>query len=253
MAARVRPQRLAAPTAIEAAVAPSLGIERQTLAGRVAERLRDLIAEDVLQPGEKLNEQRLAEKLHVSRTPLREGIKLLASEGLVDLVPNRGAYVANPDAREVEDMLTALGAVEAAAAELACHVASDAKIAELRQKHALMLKAYRRRDRLEYFKLNQQIHLGIAGACGNATLQRLHQTLNARLYRARFLSTSSALWGEERWSSAIADHEAIMGALERREPAVLARVLKAHLGQTWKALETSTVRRTATVPARKKA
>ena len=92
----------------------SLRIERQSLAKQVAERLSDMIVENVLKPGEKLNERSLAQTLHVSRTPLRDGMKLLAGDGLIDLVPNRGAFVANPNPREVEDLLTALRAIEAA-------------------------------------------------------------------------------------------------------------------------------------------
>ena len=89
----------------------SLRIERQSLAKQVAERLSDMIVENLLKPGEKLSERSLAQTLHVSRTPLRDGMKLLAGDGLIDLVPNRGAFVANPNPREVEDMLTALRAI----------------------------------------------------------------------------------------------------------------------------------------------
>ncbi|MGH9552515.1 MAG: GntR family transcriptional regulator [Terriglobales bacterium] len=208
-------------------------IARQTLPAQVAERIRDMIAEDLLHPGEKLNELKLAETLNVSRTPLREGIKLVASEGLVDLVPNRGAFVANPDPAKVEDMLTALGGIEATAAELACVAATGAAIAALRAIHERMLKAYERGDRLTYFKLNQQIHLGLAAASGNATLQRMHATLNARLYRVRFLTTSPQRLSKERWKTAVEEHEWIITALEGRDAARLSQLLKRHLGSTW--------------------
>jgi DNA-binding GntR family transcriptional regulator len=219
-------------------------IARQTLPAQVAERLRDMIAEDALHPGQKLNEVRLAETLYVSRTPLREGIKLLASEGLVDLVPNRGAFVADPSAVEVEDMLTALGGIEAVAAELACMAASDEAIAAVRALHGRMLEAYAHGDRLAYFKFNQQIHLGIASASGNATLRRLHATLNARLYRVRFLTTSPERLSRERWAQAVGEHEAIITAFERRDAAQLHVLLKGHLGNTWKS-----GRKAATAPS----
>src|SRR6266478_1379280 len=99
-----------------------------------------------------MNREDLAQTLDVPRTPLRDGVKLLAGDGLIDLVPDRGAFVANPNPREVEDILTALRAIEAAAGELACLTASDEAIAAIRDTYDRMLKALRRRDRMACFK-----------------------------------------------------------------------------------------------------
>jgi DNA-binding GntR family transcriptional regulator len=208
-------------------------IVRTTLPAQVAERLRDMIAADELAAGAKLNERELTEHLQISRTPLREAIKMLATEGLVKLVPNRGAFVANPTASEVEDMLEAMGALEAMCGELACARATDAEIAAIRLVHDRMVRAYERRDRHLYFKLNQEIHRRIARASRNATLQRLHDTLNAQLYRVRFLSNKT-----DRWRSALEEHEEIAGALERRDVRAVRRLLREHLGQTWKKVKT---------------
>jgi len=202
---------------------------RATLPAQVAGRLRDMIAADQLSAGTKLNERELTAQLQVSRTPLREAIKMLAAEGLVHLVPNRGAFVADPSPDEVEDMLEAMGALEAMCGELACARATDAEIAAIRQTHDRMAKAYERRDRLSYFKLNQEIHRRVAQASRNATLQRLHATLNARLYRVRFMSNKT-----DRWHTAVEEHEAIADALERRDVRALRRLLREHLGHTWK-------------------
>lgn len=204
-------------------------VVRATLPTQAADRLRDMIAADELSAGAKLNERELAVHLQISRTPLREAIKMLAAEGLLQLVPNRGAFVANPSADEVRDMLEAMGALEAVCGELACARATDAEIAAIRRQHDRMAKAYERRDRHTYFKLNQEIHHRIARMCGNATLQRLHETLNARLYRVRFMSNRT-----DRWQTAIEEHEAIADALERRDVRAVRRLLREHLGQTWK-------------------
>jgi DNA-binding GntR family transcriptional regulator len=207
----------------------ALRIVRATLPAQVAERLRDMIAADELPAGAKLNERELTARLHISRTPLREAIKMLAAEGLIQLVPNRGAFVAQPSADEVEDMLEAMGALEAICGELACTRATDAEIAVIRQAHDRMARAYERRDRHSYFKLNQEIHHRIALASRNATLQRLHETLNARLYRVRFMSNKT-----DRWQTAVEEHAAIAGALERRDVQAVRRLLREHLGHTWK-------------------
>jgi DNA-binding GntR family transcriptional regulator len=204
-------------------------IVRATLPAQVAGRLRDMIAADQLSAGAKLNERELTAQLQVSRTPLREAIKMLAAEGLVQLVPNRGAFVADPAPDEVEDMLEAMGALEAMCGELACARATEAEIAAIRRTHERMTKAYERRDRLTYFRLNQEIHHRVAQASRNATLQRLHATLNARLYRVRFMSNKT-----DRWHTAVEEHEAIAGALERRDVPAVRRLLREHLGHTWK-------------------
>lgn len=219
------PLRQTAPAADPAAP----HIVRAALSAQVAERLRDMIAGDELSAGAKLNERELSQRLHVSRTPLREAIKMLAAEGLVQLVPNRGAFVASPSAAEVEDLLEAMGALEAACGELACARASDIELAAIRETHERMVRAYARRDRHAYFKLNQEIHRRIAQASRNSTLQRLHQTLNARLYRVRFMSNKT-----DRWNSAVEEHEAIARALENRDVRSVRRLLREHLQQTWK-------------------
>jgi len=203
-------------------------IVRAALPAQVADRLRDMIAADELSPGAKLNERELAERLHVSRTPLREAIKMLAAEGLIKLVPNRGAFVASPSAEEVEDMLEAMGALEATCGELACARATDSELAAIRETHDRMLKAYGRRDRHTYFRLNQEIHRRIAQAGRNATLQQLHETLNARLYRVRFMSNKT-----DRWNSAVEEHEAIARALEQRDVRAVRKLLREHLSHTW--------------------
>lgn len=154
---------------------------------------------------------------------------MLAGEGLVRLVPNRGAFVANPSPNEVEDMLEAMGAVEGMCGELACARATEAELAAIRQTHDRMAKAYERRDRHTYFKLNQEIHHQIARASRNTTLQRMHETLNARLYRVRFMSNKT-----DRWRTAIEEHEAIADALDRRDAELVRRLLGDHLGNTWK-------------------
>ena len=195
----------------------------------VAVRLRDLIVQDELKPGERIRERELAERLTVSRTPLREALKGLAAEGLVELSPNRGATVANPEPREIRDLLEVLGGVEGLAGELAASRAADEEIAEVRALHHEMLAAYARKDRLAYFKVNQAIHSAIVSAAANPVLADIHRRLNARLYRVRYRSNLQST----RWHSAIEEHESILAALEARDGKRLATVMRAHIGSTW--------------------
>ena len=199
------------------------------LPAKVASRLRDMIVQDVLTPGQRIRERILAEQLEVSRTPLREALKVLATEGLVELSPNRGALVANPSPREVHDMLQVLGVLEGLAGELACRQATQEQIDEIQALQYEMLASFARKDRLGYFKINQRIHQAIVAASRNLSLIETHARLNARLYRFRFQSNLR----NKTWPTAIAEHEAILDALVRRDGAALSLLMREHLGSTW--------------------
>jgi DNA-binding GntR family transcriptional regulator len=204
-------------------------IERQSLHDLVANRLRDLIIEGVLTPGTRLNESRLCEELGVSRTPLREAVKTLASEGLIEPRPGRGTVVRSFSAKDARDMLEVLTELEAMAGRLACEQASDAQIAEISSVHGQMVAFYRSGERLSYYKLNQAIHSMIVAATGNETLIEMHGMLQSRMKRLRFIGNS----GAEKWKAALAEHEEMVDALKRRDGTALAEVLQRHLRNTW--------------------
>lgn len=167
----------------------------------------------------------LCERLGISRTPLREAIKLLATEGLVRLLPHRGAQVAPLEARRLADTLEVMGAMEALAGELACRQASAAQLAGIRALHDEMLAKYAARDLAGYFRCNQAIHLKIVEAGGNPVLAGIYRQLNANVLRARYMANLS----QERWDAAMREHEAIMTALEARDAQRLTRLLREHL------------------------
>lgn len=199
--------------------------EPRLLAAEVVERLRDLIIQGELAPGVKLNERVLCERLRTSRTPVREAIKYLASEGLVELLPNRGAIVTPITATTVREMFELLGALEALAGELACINANDADIADIRALHYQMLAHHARGELAPYFRCNQEIHLRLVGCTGNATLVNTYRALNGRVRRARYMANLS----RERWDHAVEEHEKILDALVRRDRVLLPALLRSHL------------------------
>jgi DNA-binding GntR family transcriptional regulator len=204
-------------------------IARQSLHEAIVSRIRDMITEATLPPGTRIHEGQLGQQLGVSRTPLREALKFLASEGLIELMPNRGAVVRRFTPKDVQDTLIVLGTLESLAGRLACAHASDAEIAEVRRVHDEMLRLYAARDRLRYFKLNQQIHSAIIALSGNETLVAVHAALQSRLKRIRFIGNE----GPEKWQAAVADHEAMMTAFEARDPDAFATALHDHMARTW--------------------
>lgn len=204
-------------------------IRRTALHDTLVSHLRDMIIEGDLSPGTRLHEGQLGEQLGVSRTPLREAIKYLASEGLVELVPSRGAVVKRFSAKDVHDMLTVLQTLEELAGKLACEAASDQGIAEVRALHDEMVRRYKAGDRLQYYKLNQQIHSAIVQLAANAALADMHSVLQTRLKRIRFIGHE----GPEKWAAAVSEHEEMVVALEARNKAKLSEVLGRHLMNAW--------------------
>lgn len=200
-------------------------ISRRPLHEEAVDRLRSLIVQGELAPGSRLNERVLTAQLGISRTPLREAIKLLATEGIVELLPNRGAIVAPLDPARLKEALTVMGALEALAGELACAHVTVEQLAEIRALHYEMLAMHARGDLAGYFKLNQAIHLKLVEASGNSVLAATYRQLNANVRRARYMANLS----RERWDTAVREHEEILGALAARDAGRLKALLRDHL------------------------
>ncbi|HMB76522.1 MAG TPA: GntR family transcriptional regulator, partial [Kiloniellaceae bacterium] len=189
------------------------------------ETLRTMILDGDLAPGAKVPEKTLCAQFDVSRTPLREALKVLASEGLLNLLPNRGAVVTELTLADVTEMFPVMGALEALSGELAADRIDEDDLAEVRALHYQMLLHHRRAELPDYFRLNQAIHEKIMDAAGNPTLTTLHRSLAGRIRRARYMANMS----QARWDQAVAEHEEILAALEARDGERLGRILKDHL------------------------
>lgn len=200
-------------------------IVRRSLTDDALERLRALIVAGEFAPGQRLPERELCERFRVSRTPLREAMKILAAEGLVRLLPNRGAMVPQLTLAELAEVFEVLEALESQAGELATARMSDAAIAEVRQLHEAMVEDHARGDLDAYFRRNQEIHWAIVAGAGNATLSEAYRRLSGRILRARYAANLSA----SRWAQAIQEHEMILAALEARDGTRLGALLRTHL------------------------
>jgi DNA-binding GntR family transcriptional regulator len=200
-------------------------IPRRSLHDEILERLRDLIVEGELTPGAKIPEAELCVRFGVSRTPLREALKALAAEGLVTLLPNRGAIITKTTLEEIDELFPIMGALEALAGEMACARITNAEVAALRRDHLKMVKHFERGDWIAYTKLNRAIHEAIFTAAGNSALSALYQQLLVRTHAVRFVAKKSA----QRWREAVDDHEKMMLAIDKRNGKTLARLLALHL------------------------
>ena len=202
-------------------------IVRRPLHEEATDRLRDLIVQGRLAAGSRLNERLLTAQLGLSRTPLLEAFKVLATEGLVELLPNRGAIVSQMDPVRLGESLAVMGALEALAGELACRNATDAQINEIRALHYEMLAYHARNDLAGYFKFNQAIHLKLVKYSGNAVLYNVYRQMNGNVRRARYMANLS----KERWDAAVREHDEILAALGARDIERIKVLLSDHLAR----------------------
>ncbi|RSK32323.1 GntR family transcriptional regulator [Rhodovulum iodosum] len=200
-------------------------LSRPALAVQVADALRELIMEGAIKSGEKIREKELTERFGVSRTPIREAMKILASEGLIELIPNRGAIISERSEEELADAFPVLAALEALAGEQAARRATDAELAEIVRLTVELRASLERQDRPHYFEINQAIHKAILVASRNETLMRSHATIAGLVHRARYQANLT----RSRWEQALAEHERIAEALSARRADEVAALLKTHM------------------------
>ena len=203
-------------------------VRREALGTQALDRLREMIIEGELAPGTRVVESALCAALDVSRTPLREALKLLAAEGLVELLPHRGARIARFTAAEARELFEVIAGLESLAAEFATTRMTERQLGHLEQLHARMARHHARRRRHDYFHLNSHIHEMIVELSGNSVLRETHARLMARAGRGRYM----AILSPERWDEAMGEHEAVMQAFRGRDPVFAASVWRQHLRRT---------------------
>src|ERR1700758_2217084 len=163
----------------------------------------------------------------ISRTPLREALKVLAAEGLIDLLPNRGARVRQLSRRDLQELFEVMGGMESLAGRLACETITDEEIAEIERLHYQMYGYYLHRDMHNYFLVNQRIHERIVEASRNETLRATYANFAGRIRRVRYSANFARK--RQRWAEAMREHEAILDALRRRAAGELSDILFQHL------------------------
>lgn len=206
-----------------AEMAPISG--RKTLCDEVAERLRELILLAKLAPGAPIRERDLAEAMGISRTPLREALRILEAEELVVYSPTRRPFVADPDLETLEQNLSVLGAIEALAGEQACRNATDEEIAEIERICQEMAEGSETDEPLTFFRRDMAFHEAIVTASRNRPLAQTQRQYNARLWRARFISSQR----KPDRPRTLRQHEEVVRALKARDAVATAAALRQHL------------------------
>lgn len=198
----------------------------------VAERLRQRIFSHELKPGTWVDEQALAEHYGISRTPLREALKVLASEGLVTLKPRRGCYVTEISERDLDDIFSVIRLLEGQCARDAAARATDADRAELERIHAQLEAAARKNDINGFFEANQAFHRALQDIADNRWLLQVIEDLRKVIK----LSRHHSLFSEGRLEQSLSEHRAILGALLARDPERTELSMREHIDSGRKAL-----------------
>jgi DNA-binding GntR family transcriptional regulator len=208
------------------------GAMRAPLHDGVVEKLREMIISCELKPGERLPENDIVQAFGVSRTPLREALKLLAAEGLVEIRPHRGAVIAEISLEEISQTFDIMESFEGMAGPIVCDRISNKDLAELEVVVEEMNSRYRARDLKSYFHLNKIFHNRVISLSGNKVLSSIYTEMYDKVQRARYLVNDN----EQRWQESSEEHKWIMEALRARDGAVVGYRLKAHTARTKKAI-----------------
>lgn len=203
-------------------------LRRRSLHEEVADCVRTMIIEGELKEGERINEPALCKQLDISRTPLREALKVLNSEGIVTIEPNRGAHVSVITPDEIREHFEIICSLERRAAELAAKRATAADLDRLVRLQHQLEGYHQAQDKQHYFDINQHIHRLIIELAGNDTLTQLHHQLMNKVSRGRYL----AIDFHHRWDESVAEHRALLAALQAGDGDRAGRILAEHVMHT---------------------
>ena len=206
----------------EPTAAPPPSLSRRALYLDVAERLRAQIFARELEPGSWIDEQKLSAEYGISRTPLREALKVLAVEGLVTMKVRRGAYVTEVSRDDVAQVYHLLALLESDAAGVVAREASEAQRATLRQLHERLEKQVRQRE--AFFATNEAFHMALLEISGN----RWCRQIVADLRKVMKLNRHHSLFKQGRLTDSLAEHRALMAAIEARQADKAARLMREH-------------------------
>ena len=212
-----------------AAMASAVSLAPRALYEEVAEQLRQQIFRRELQPGSWIDEVKIAHEFGISRTPLREALKVLAAEGLVTMKVRRGAYVTEVSENDLADVYHLLSLLESDAAGVVAQKATDEQVKELQQLHKELEAAQNNRDR--FFALNERFHMRVLQIAGN----RWRDQLVADLRKVMKLNRHNSLLKAGRVKESMLEHRAIMDAIAKRDSKLAVKRVQEHFRNGLKA------------------
>jgi DNA-binding GntR family transcriptional regulator len=209
-------------------------ISDKPLATQVAEEVRRLIRANQLVSGQRLSEQKLCERLGVSRTPLREALRILSVEGLVTISPNKGARVAESSIEDTFHMFEAMGVLEGSCARLAAEKLTDSDLEKMESLHKQLEISHRNGDPESYMSWNREFHEFVQEKAGNPVLSRIVSGLRDVILLHRYRQ----IYRPGRFDESIEEHRRLIEAFRARDSERAERLMQMHLQKQCQALVT---------------
>ena len=176
---------------------------------------------------------KLCETMGISKTPMREALRVLSVEGLIRLVPNRGAFVTKPEFEEIAEMFDVMSLLEGFCAHRACEKMTSRKFAHLEKLHAKLEENFERHDQEEYIRVNHQYHSLVQEIAGNRTLNQIVDGLRKKILLYRFQSLNLP----DRFASSIREHRDLLEAFRQRDDSRAEALMRQHLQNQTQALK----------------
>lgn len=202
-----------------------MGFKKSTYHVQIADMLRSMIMTGKLTEGDKINEAKLCETMGISKTPLREALRVLSVEGLIRLVPHRGSFVTKPELDEIVEMFDVMSLLEGFCASQACRKMTPGEFTRLEHLHAQLEDNYRRRDQETYIRINNQYHSLVQKIAGNRTLNQIVDGLRKKILLYRFQSLNLPA----RFADSIGEHRELLEAFRQRDPNRAEALMREHL------------------------
>lgn len=207
-------------------------IRTKTLHQEIVAQIQEMIHKGILVKGQKIDEKRLCESMGVSRTPVREALRLLKSDGLIDLIPHKGAFVSQPCIEEINDMFEVMSVLEGTCARLAAANMKGKDFKRIESLHEELEEHYRNRDYEAYLKKNHVFHVFIQELAGNKVLNDVINGLRQKI----LLYRQKQLYQPERFDQSIQEHRVLLEAFRKKYPSSAESLMKHHLLMQCKAL-----------------
>jgi DNA-binding GntR family transcriptional regulator len=208
-------------------------IQKKTLHEEIANNLRDMIMSGELREGDKIKENDLCDMMGISKTPLREALRVLSAEGLIRLIPNRGSYVTTPTFEEIKEMFDVMSVLEGVCARTAAEKMNAKEFSKLEKLHNKLEESFRRRDQKKYIHQNNSYHALVQELAGNKTLNQIVNGLRQKILLYRFQSLNLP----ERFEQSIREHRDLLAAFRNRDPEKAEMLMTSHLKKQCEALE----------------
>lgn len=224
-------------------------IRVESLSQEVARRIRDMIRKGNLKKGDRVIEKPLCEALGVSRTPLREALRILSSDGLIELIPNRGAFVTEPTINDISEMFWVMSILEGTCARLCAEKITDGGLKKLEKLYRKLEKHAEDKHHEQYMAVNHRYHTLVQELAGSKILSEVISGLRQRILLYRYRQ----IYGPNRLKTSMEEHRALQEAFRKKDPEQAERLMKEHLLRQSEVLEQAYSDSSASEPSHKRA